>query len=133
MIVGMDRRMASKWSAGELATAVGNHFVYVHIELRATASHPDVQGKHVVMLTGQNLVASLYDQFVALIVESFTVVIGVGSGLLQGGVGSDHFARNEICANAEMLERALCLRSPQLIRRYFNNTEAITLLSHLDH
>src|SRR5215472_14242357 len=100
----MYRRVAPKGSAGELTTAVGDHFVHVHVKLCAAASHPDMQGKHVVMLTRQDLVAGLHDQSIALIVESTTIVIGDGGGFLQGRIGSDHFARNEIFADAEMLE-----------------------------
>jgi hypothetical protein len=129
----MYRRVASKGSSGKLTTAVGDHLVHVHVKLRTATRHPDMQGKHVVMLTRQDLVAGLHDQFVALIVKPFTVVISDGGSLLQGGVGSDHFAGNEIFADAEMLERALCLRSPQLIRRHFNHSHAITLLSHVGH
>src|SRR6516164_3029021 len=129
----MDRRVASKGSSGELTTVVGDHFVDVHVELRTAASHPDMQGKHVVMLARQDLVADLNDQSVALIVESTTIVIGDGSRFLQGRVGGDHFARDEIFADAKMLERALCLRSPQLVRRYFNDAEAVSLFSHVCH
>ena len=71
MIVGVHRRLASERRAGELAAAIGNHFVDVHIELCAAARHPHVQRKHVVVLAGQNLVAGLDDQLVPLIVEPF--------------------------------------------------------------
>ena len=117
MIVGMNRRVAPKRRAGELAASVGDHFVDVHVELGAAARHPDMQGKHVVMLAGEDFVAGLHDQFVALIVKPFAVVVGDGGGLLQGRVGGDHLARNQILADAEVFERALGLSAPQLVCR----------------
>ena len=68
MVVRVHGRLAAKWSAGKLATAVGNHFVHVHVELRAAARHPNVQRKHVFVLTSEDLVANLYDEVVALVV-----------------------------------------------------------------
>ena len=133
VIVGMNRRVAAERRAGELAAAVGDHFVDVHVELRAAARHPDVQRKHVVMLAGEDFVAGLDDQLVALIVEPLAVVVGDGGGFLQGGVGRDHFAGNQILADAEMLERTLGLSAPELVRRHFNDAEAVRLFSHLRH
>src|SRR5215510_9769375 len=44
---------------------------------------------------------------------------------LQGGVGRDHFTRNEIFADAEMFERALRLRAPQLVGGNIDLAETI--------
>jgi hypothetical protein len=53
------------------AATIGDHFIHVHVELSAAAGHPDVQRKHVVMLTVQDFVANLYNQLVRLIIEPF--------------------------------------------------------------
>ena len=58
----MHRRLAAERRARELAAAVGDHLVDVHVELRAAAGHPDVQREHVVVLAGEDLVADLDDQ-----------------------------------------------------------------------
>src|SRR5271166_137140 len=108
----MDRRVASKGSASELAAPIGDHFVDVHVELGAAASHPYMQRKHVVMLTRQDLVTGLNDQLVALIVQPLAIMVRDGGGLLQGGVGRDHLARNQVLADAKMLKRALGLSAP---------------------
>ena len=108
----MDRRVASKGSASELGAPIGDHFVDVHVELGAAARHPDVQGKHVVMLACQDLVTDLNDQLVALIVQPLAVMVRDGGGLLQCGVGRDHLAGNQVLADAEMLKRALGLGAP---------------------
>ena len=85
------------------------------------------------MLPGEDFIANLHDQLVTLIVQPLASVIRGGSGFLQGGIGGDHFAWNEVSADAEMLERALGLSAPQLVRRYFNHPEAVLFCSHVDH
>jgi integrase len=50
--------------AGQLAAAVGDHLVHIHVELCAAAGHPDVQWKHVLMLAGEDLIADLDDPLV---------------------------------------------------------------------
>ncbi len=71
-----------------------------------------MQGKRVVVLSGENFVAGLNDQFVTLIVEPLARVVRDGGGFLQRGIGGDHLARHQIFADAEMLERALGLSAP---------------------
>src|SRR5215469_793978 len=107
--------VTSKWSARELTTPIGDYFVDVHVELSAASGHPDMKGKHVVMLAGKDLVAGLNDQLVALIVKPLAVVVRNGSCFLQGGVGRDHLARNQVLANAEMFKRTLGLSAPELV------------------
>jgi hypothetical protein len=88
---------------------------------------------HVVMLAGQDLVAHLDDQPVRLVVEPLAVVVGVGRRLLQDGVGGDHLARDEILADAEMLERPLGLRAPQFIGWHAHFAKAVGLLAYVCH
>jgi hypothetical protein len=85
------------------------------------------------MLSGEDFVAGLNDQAVRLIVEPLAGMVCDSSSLFQDSTGGDHLARNQILADAEVLERALCLGTPELVRRHFNHTEAIGLPSHLDH
>src|SRR5882672_5306275 len=129
----MHRRVASKGRASELATPVGDHFVDVHVELGAAAGHPDMQGKHVVMLAGQDLVTGLNNQVIALIVKPLAVAVRDGGGFLQGGVSRDHLARNQVLADAEMFEGTLGLSAPELGGGYFNDAEAVSLFPHGGH
>jgi hypothetical protein len=48
-----------------------------------------MQLKHVVVLTGDDLVAGLEDQLVRLVVASLAAMVGVGAGLLQRRIGGD--------------------------------------------
>src|SRR5262249_60508218 len=126
-------RLASEWRARELAAAVGDHLIHVHIELSATARHPHMQREHVVMLAGEDFVASLKDQRVPLIVEPLAGMVGYGCGLLQNGIGRDHLTRHHILADAEMLKRTLRLSTPELVRRDFNHPEAICFFAYVGH
>src|SRR5271169_5905318 len=124
----MDRYVAAEFRTGKLAAAVGYHFVDVHVELRTATSHPDVQGKHVMMLARQDFVANLNDQFVALVVESFAAVVGNRGPLFEGCIGGDHFAGDQIRPDAEMVKRALRLCAPEFVGGHFNNAETVSLI-----
>jgi len=86
-----------------------------------------------VVLPGEDFVADLNDKLVALIVEPLVRMVSRGGGLLQDGVRGNHLAGNQILAYAEMLERALSLGAPELVRRHLDNTEAVGFLSHAGH
>src|SRR5262245_65832871 len=100
----MNRRLAPERRTGELTAAVGDDLVDVHIELGAATRHPNVQGKHVVMLPGENFVTRLDDQSMTLIVQPFAGMVRSSRGFLQGVIGNCPFAGNQIPADAEMLE-----------------------------
>src|SRR6516164_1603475 len=125
--------VAAKRRAGNLAAAVGNHLVDVHVELRAAARHPHMQRKHVMVLACQDLIAGLYDQFATLIIEPLAGIVCESRGLLEDRVPRDHFAGNEIMADAEMLEGTLGLGTPQLVSGHFHDAEAVSLFSHVRH
>ena len=77
------------------------------------------------MLAGEDLVADLDDQPVRLVVEPPAGMVGVGRRLLQDGVGGDHLARDQVLADAEMLERALRLRAPELVGGHLHLAHAV--------
>jgi hypothetical protein len=120
VIVRVNRRLAPQWSARELAAAVRDDLVYVHVELRPASRHPRMQKKHVVMLSGKNLVADLDDQLMALVVKSLAPMVGIGGGLLHDGVCGNHLPRNQVFADAEVLERPLRPGAPEFVGRNSN-------------
>ena len=83
VVVGMNRRLAPERRAGDLAAAVRDHLVHVHVELRAAAGHPHMQRVHVVMLAGKDLVTYLEDQLPGLVVEPLVGMVRVGGGLFS--------------------------------------------------
>src|SRR6516225_1410813 len=92
-----------------------------------------MQWEHVVVLAGEDLVAGLHDQLVASVVQPAAGMVRDGGGLLQDRVARDHLARNEVLADREMLQRALRLRSPQLVGGNPNLTKAVNLSAHICH
>ena len=74
-----------------------------------------MQRKHVVVLAAQDLVGDLDDQRVDLVVEPLAGMVGIGRGFLEDGIGGDHLARDQVRADAEMFERPLGLRAPELV------------------
>src|SRR6516162_9030726 len=129
----MNRGLAAERRACELETTVRDHLVHVHVELGAATSHPNMQRKHVVVLTAYDFVADLDDQLILLVTETLAGVVGVGRSLLEGGIGDNHLPGHEIPANAEMLQGTLSLRTPELVRGHFNHPEAVALSSHVVH
>jgi hypothetical protein len=111
-----------------LAATIRDDLVYVHVELGTAAGHPHIQREHVVMLASDNLVAGLDDQFVLLISQPLAVVVGNRGALFQNRVRRDHFARDQILANAEMLQGALGLSTPELIGGHFHRTKTVRFL-----
>ena len=133
VIVRMHRRLAAERLAGELRAAVGDDLVDVHVELRAAAAHPDMQRKHVLMPTGQDFVANRDDQPLRLVTQPSAGVIGARGGLLQRRIGSDHFPRHQLPADAEMFERALRLGTPEPVGRHFDDAHAVGLAATVAH
>src|SRR5258705_8899310 len=125
----MNRRLAAERRAGELAAAVGDHLVHVHVELRAPSCHPNMEGKHVRMASWEDLITGLNDQLGALVVEPPAGMIGISGGFLQNGVRADHLARDQILPDAEMFKRSLGLRSPQCVAWHIHFTEAVSFLT----
>ncbi|MGY3467175.1 phage tail sheath gpL-like [Bradyrhizobium sp. LM6.11] len=85
------------------------------------------------MLARENLVADVDDQLVDLAVETTAGIIRVRRRLLQDRVGLDHFARHQVPADAEMLQRTLRLRTPELVRGNVHFTQAVCLFAEVVH
>src|SRR6516162_6374466 len=92
-----------------------------------------MQWEHIVVLSGQDLVTGLDDQPVPLVVEPTAGMVGVGRRLFQYGVSRDHLARDEVMADAEMFQRALRLRPPQLVSGHLDHTHAVGYFTNLAH
>src|SRR5258708_26742531 len=67
----------------------------------------------------------------SLVLEPLADMVGVGCGFLQNGVRSNHLARNEVLADAEVLKRALGLSAPKPIGWDFDFAERVFLYSNV--
>ena len=62
VVVWMNRFLAAQHAAGQLDRAIRNHFIRVHVGLRAAARLPHPQRKMFVELAFDYLVTGLYDK-----------------------------------------------------------------------
>ena len=92
-----------------------------------------MQRKHVVVLASEDLVTDLHDQLVGLFGEPLAGVVGGGRGFLQNGIRDDHLSRDQILANAEVLERTLSLCAPELVGGNIDFAEAVGFLANVCH
>ena len=60
-------------------------------------------------------------------------MVGVGGGFFQDGVGADHLAGHQVPADAEMFERTLGLRAPELVGRNVDLAEAVGFFANVWH
>src|SRR4029077_18377045 len=67
------------------------------------------------------------------LVEAFARKVGVSGRFLQNCVGRDHFAGNEVLPDAEVFERTLGLRAPELVGRDVYLAEAVRFLANCCH
>jgi hypothetical protein len=67
-------------------------------------------------------------QTVPVVVEPLAVMVHVGRRLLQDGADGDHLARDEILADAEMLERTLGLSAPRPVDRDVDGAAAVRFM-----
>ena len=96
---------------------VGDDLVDVHVGLGAAAGLPDHQGELLVPLPGPDLGADLGDGL-RLLRRQFTGLgVGPGAGLLQVGEGGNDLPGLALAADLEMLDAALGLGAPVMLRR----------------
>ena len=129
----MHWRLAAERRAGKLAGAVRDDLVDVHVELGPAAGHPHMQRKHVAVFALQDLIGDLDYEIMRLVVQPPAGVVGVGRCLLEDGVRGDHLARDQILADAEMLERPLGLCAPKLVSGHGDFTQTIRFHSKVGH
>ena len=100
-----------------LRRQVGNDLVDVHIGLGAAAGLPDHQGELLVPLPRPDLTAGLGDGAGLGLGELAAAGVGPGAGLLQVGKGGDDLSGLALAADAEILQAALGLGTPMVVRR----------------
>ncbi len=85
------------------------------------------------MLACKDLVAHLQDQIVRPLLETLLRAVGNGRGLLQYRVSGDHFPRNEILPDTEVLQRSLGLCTPKPVGGNLDLAQAIGFDTHVHH
>ena len=81
MIVRVNWVFAPERRTSELAAAIRDYLVDIHVELSAATGHPHMQREHSVMLACKYLVANLHDQLVTLFIQPLTGMIRISRSL----------------------------------------------------
>src|SRR5208283_1176735 len=129
----MDWGFAAQWRTGNLTASIGDHFIYIHIELGAAACHPDVKRKLIPMHSREDFVANPDNQIPLLLCKPAAALVSQCRRFLKDGISVYQFARHQVVTDAEVLERTLCLRTPQLVGRHLHLSQAIPLGTELAH
>ena len=121
----MHRLLAAECCPGELATAVRDHLVHIHVELRAAAGHPHEEWEVLLMLPVQQFIAGPDDQFSLAVLEAPGAFVGDGGSFLDQGIGPDHLLRHPVLSNAEEAQRPLGLSPPQPFTGNLNRSQTV--------
>src|SRR6267378_8330442 len=133
LVVGMDEALLAALSAEELARAVGQHFVHVHVGLRTGTRLPNHKRKLAVMLPREHLVRRR-DDGICLVGGQFAkLAIDHRAGALDPCQRMDELEGHAFARNAEVFQRSLRLRAPQPVGRDANFSEAIAFDAGVSH
>ncbi len=127
VVVGMNRVLAAQLAAGQLDCPVRDHFVGVHVALRAAAGLPDPQREVGIEFAFDHLVRGLDDQLGPVARENPEVAVDLGGGLLEQAHRADHGAGHLVVAMREISQRALGLRAPIGVGRHLDRAHAVGL------
>jgi hypothetical protein len=89
-----------------------------------------MKGEHISVAAREDFITSVNYEFVVLIVETVTGMIGIRRSFFQDRECRNHLARDQIFPDAEVFERSLRLRSPQFVAWYIDFTETVGLSPH---
>ncbi|MPM33718.1 hypothetical protein SDC9_80296 [bioreactor metagenome] len=105
---------------GNLISAVGNHFVYVHVALRSRAGLPDNQRELIVQLPLQYFITHLRNQVPFFLRQHPQLAIGVRSTFFQVRKSINNIQRHGSRRSYfKIVERTCGLRTPEFISRNF--------------
>src|SRR5690606_12334266 len=112
VVVGVHRRLAAQRLARQLAGAVRDDLVDVHVRLGARAGLPYDEREVVVEVAGEDLVADARDEVGLVAPEPRELGVPLRGGPLEHGEAADHLAGHPLPADLEVLARALGLGPP---------------------
>ncbi len=131
VVVGVNGLLRAHRPAGELDRAVRDDLVRVHVRLRAAPGLPDDQREVRVERAGDDLVGRAHDEVALGRVELAQVLVGERRRLLHDAEGADDGATEAVAADLEVLQAALRLGAPVLVRAHFDLAHAVGLDAHV--
>src|SRR5947208_15298643 len=133
LVVGMHAALLAALASEELARAVGEHLVHVHVGLGARSRLPHHERKLAVVLSGEHLAAGGGDGFRLILGELLQLHVHARARALDQRERADQLTGHALAGNAEILERALRLRAPQPVGRDADLAEAVVLDAVIGH
>src|SRR5437764_12210050 len=123
----MDEPSLAAWAAEDLARAIREHLVHVHVRLRAAARLPHRQRELAVVLAGDHLVRRLDDRLRLFRIERLEVEVHLRCRPLHLRERPDQLRRHLLGADLEVRQRPLRLRSPQPVGGNLDGSEGVFL------
>ncbi|MOA41668.1 hypothetical protein D3C78_1636510 [compost metagenome] len=111
IVIGMNTNGAAAFGE-QLVGAVGHHFVYVHVGLRAAACLPYNKRKMLVPLAAQNLVDRFGNNACFISVKHAKLAVGKGGSFFDNSHSIYNFDWHAFAADFEVLQAALRLSAP---------------------
>ncbi len=125
VVVGVDRLLAAERAAEDLAGAVRDHLVHVHVGLGAGPGLPDHQGKMTIKLPVHDLVGRRGDRLGRSLVETAKLQIGQRRRFLHQRHGADQRPGHVLVADLEVLPRAFGLGAPIAVAGHLDRAESV--------
>ena len=132
VIVRMHRRFRAELAAKRDIGGVGDHFIDVHVGLRARAGLPNQQRKMPVELAVGDILRHRGDGRGAPAVERAQIAIDLGRGALDQAERAHDLDRHALGADAEIMQRAFGLRAPKPVGGNFQRPECVAFGAGFD-
>src|SRR5580704_5601866 len=129
----MNRFLRSHHATGEFDSAIRDHFVDVHVGLRAGAGLPDPKRKLLSEETVNHFARRLFDQRRTFRVQLAQVVVHLRRSELQYPECANEGRGHRFVPYRKVMQAPLGLRTPVVIRRYLDHAHRVGLHSHLAH
>ena len=133
VVVGMDRRLRPHLAAEDFDRPVRDHFIGVHVRLRAGPGLPDNEGKVIVELAGDHLIRRLDDGLADLRIKASERHVGFGRGTLDDPERTHHRPRLLFPADLEIAEGTLGLRAPIAVGGNLDRAKCVGFGAGLGH
>ena len=133
MVVRMHRFVGGKAGAGEFVGAVRQHFVHVHVGLRAGTGLPNDERELAIEFARQHVVSGADDEIGLLLLDAAEASVGLRGGFFDERHCVNERARQGFAADFEVLVAALRLRAPVGVGRdlYFAHGVVFSTCGHV--
>ena len=112
VVIRMHRFVGGKAGAGEFVGTVRQHFVHVHVGLRAGTSLPDDERELAIEFASEDVISGADDEVGLFLLDAAEASVGLRGGFFDERHCVNERARQGFAADFEVLVAALRLRAP---------------------